>query len=153
MTTIEYQAGDALLHVVNAYLKGDMWSERVYNKRARESVKDNFDLWVVCRVVSDVPRGYRADRDNRVLELRVQAVSKESEPAELAAGRIYDLLHLSGVNDRRAAVSIGTHDEWTFLSVEAGRAIRVVPNKAAGLRFFENGYAFEVVMEAKNGYV
>lgn len=150
--TIVYQAPDALLHVAPVTLMGDMWSDRVYSKFAPKSVVENFDLWVVCRVVSDVQNLYRGDRDSRTLNLAVQAVSKDSAPGERASARIYDLLHLSGANDRRS-VSIGTHTEWNFLSVGAMRAIRLVPSKELGTRFFETGYVFEVMMEAKNGYV
>ena len=58
------------------------------------------------------------------------------------------------MNDtRRASVSIGVHDEWVFTSVEAGRAIRLIPSKELGTRFYENGYVFDVTMEAKNGYI
>ena len=150
--SIVFQAGDALLHVVTPTLKGDVWGDQVYGKFAPAKVFESFDLWVVCRVITDVPSGYRADRDNRMLTLAVQAVGKTSRACEQGAARIYDLLHESGVHDRRSE-SIGVHSEWWFTSVVADRAIRLVPNKDLGTRFYENGYVFDVTMEAKNGYV
>lgn len=152
MTTIVYQAGDALLHVVRPYLLGDMWSDRVYSKHAPAKISESFDLWVVCRVTGDAPNTMRGDRSGHTLSLAVQAVGKESARNELAAARIYDLLHESGINDRRS-VSVGVHDEWHFLNVTVDRAIRLVPNPNSGTRFYENGYVFTVMMEAKNGYV
>ena len=151
--TIEFQAGDALLHVVNTVLRGDIWSDAVYSKFAPADVMQKYSVWVVCRVTSDVPSNQRGDRDNRTLELRVQAVSEgSSRLTERGASRIYDLLHLSGAQNRRS-MSIGVHHEWNILSVVAERAIRLVPNKDAGTRFFENGYVFNVLMEAKDEYI
>lgn len=151
--TITYQAPDALLHVVNPYLKGHtLWADRVYSKFATEAIIANFNLWVVCRVLSDVANNYRGDRDSRSLVLAVQAVGTSSADCERASAKIYELLHRSGVHDR-GSISIGEHSEWEFTSVLGGRAIRLVPNKQYGTRFFENGYQFDVTMEAKNGYV
>lgn len=151
---IVYQAPDALLFTVNKTLMGDMWGDRVYSKVAPEWVQTEGDLWVVCRVP---PSGgnnfYRGDRQSEEVFLRVQAVSEESKPSELAGARIHDLLHLGGVNDsRRPNTSIGTHTEWRFLSVEAIRPIRLVPSREIGTRWYETGYEFRVMMEAINGY-
>lgn len=154
MGEIIRQAPDALLFTASNTLKGDsVWGQYVYSKFADSKIFDLAKMWVVCRILGDVNNDWRGDRESLDLMLAVQAVSPQSALSERGAARIRHLLHLSGVNDRRTDVSIGTHSEWHFLSCAVDRSIRVIPNKDLGMRWYETGYVFQVRMEAKDAYV
>ena len=150
--TIIYQAGDALLHTTRMTLVGDLWEEHVYIDEAPTTITSLANLWIVVRLLSDVAAGHRGDRDNRQLLLRVTCVSESNKDvAWSGAARVYALLHESGVQDRGSA-ALGVHAEWDFLTVTGGRFSHLLPNKDYGTRFYEAGYEFSVMMEAKNGY-
>ena len=151
MATITYQAGDALLHTTRNTLAGGSWSEHVYIDEAKTSVSSTASVWVVIRLLDDRPGGVRGDRDERRLTMRVNCVGQSKDAVWAAASEVYALLHNGGSQDR-GSVSIGTHSEWQFLTVSAGRFIHITPDKTLGVQFFEAGYEFSVKMEATNGY-
>jgi len=158
MTT--YQAPDAALFVMSNTLRGDKWGTHVYSKFAPSNIFDRASGWVVIRIGSDEDGAQRGNRSNRVLTVKVQAISADGEWCERASSRIYDLLNESGSQDRRGNLastdadyrSIGTHSEWTFTTVTAGRAIRIEPNKEYGIKYFEYGYEFMIRMEDKSDF-
>jgi len=148
---IVYQAGDALLYTARSALLGQSWGNHVYIDEAPTTITSTANVWLVLRLLSDVPAGNRGDRDERSLRLRVNCVSENKDMAWTASAKAYSLLHNSGTQDR-TATSVGSHSEWYFLTVSAERQFNLTPNKEYGVQFFEAGYEFNVVMEAKNGY-
>jgi hypothetical protein len=148
---ITFQASDALAHTLRNALSGGSWGQHVYVDEAVTNVTNLANVWVVLRVVSDVPGGVRGDRDERGLRVRINCVSQDKDLAWSSAAEMYALVHNGGEQDR-TDVSIGTHAEWDFLAVSAGRYFHLTPNKDIGTQFFEAGYEFDVKMEAKNGY-
>lgn len=149
-------ASDALLFTVARRLQNlpnRPWG-KVYQRNAPEKAPANANVWVVVRILSAGIDNMRADRDSYRADLAVQAITLgTSDLAEKAANVISDSLHLSGENDTRRDIFLPNHDDWRFLCVKRTRELRAItPVRQGKGRFYENGFVFDVRIEARHPY-
>ena len=151
-----------LATVVNELSDSAYWNEvysgnDVYSGFAPIDI-DHDKPWIVCRVIANRSAELVAIRQTSALTLNVQAVGKDAMDCEQAAGDVFKRLQRRGAFDDeplRIASSRSDDvkpDSWTILSLEWQRELRVDPREELGIRFFERGHQFDVLMRSNHAY-
>ena len=121
--------------------------------RAVVSRDGNVRRWCILRPQVEMPSNWRGDRMDAQVRVAVQSVGWSHADIVNSVDTILNTLHERGANDRLHSLALSATLNWHILSLVRDRAIRVVPDRALGFRWYEYGYMFVARMESKNAYI